>query len=107
MIWPFLMIYVSETLAVSLAVVTSLMTINSATNLLFSFITKYEKPTCCPNEPGVEIHYPHFSRAKPAEVRIMAKINKATDKPNAFPIMGPIRVPSKMAALEPTVNQAR
>lgn len=39
MIWPFLMIYVSETLAVSLAVVTSLMTINSATNLLFSFIS--------------------------------------------------------------------
>lgn len=38
MIWPFLMIYVSETLAVSLAVVTSLMTINSVTNLLFSFI---------------------------------------------------------------------
>lgn len=39
MIWPFLMIYVSETLAVSLAVVTSLMTINSVTNLLFSFIS--------------------------------------------------------------------
>ncbi|HSM23722.1 MAG TPA: MFS transporter [Anaerolineaceae bacterium] len=38
MIWPFLMIYVSETLAVSLAVVTSLMTINSVTNLIFSFI---------------------------------------------------------------------
>lgn len=38
MIWPFLMIYVSETLAVSLAVVTSLMTVNSVTNLLFSFI---------------------------------------------------------------------
>lgn len=38
MIWPFLMIYVSETLAVSLAVVTSLMTINSITSLLFSFI---------------------------------------------------------------------
>ena len=38
MIWPFLMIYVSETLSVSLAVVTSLMTINSITNLFFSFI---------------------------------------------------------------------
>ncbi len=38
MIWPFLMIYVSETLAVSLAIVTSLMTINSITSLLFSFI---------------------------------------------------------------------
>ncbi len=38
MIWPFLMIYVSETLVVSLAVVTSLMTINSITSLLFSFI---------------------------------------------------------------------
>ncbi|MDO9086522.1 MAG: MFS transporter [Anaerolineaceae bacterium] len=39
MIWPFLMIYVSETLTVSLAVVTSLMTVNSITNLLFSFIS--------------------------------------------------------------------
>ena len=39
MIWPFLMIYVSETLSVSLAVVTSLMTVNSMTNLLFSFIS--------------------------------------------------------------------
>ena len=38
MIWPFLMIYVSETLAVSLAVVTSLMTVNSVMSLLFSFI---------------------------------------------------------------------
>ncbi|MBW6472979.1 MAG: MFS transporter [Anaerolineaceae bacterium] len=38
MIWPFLMIYVSETLVVSLAVVTSLMTVNSVTSLLFSFI---------------------------------------------------------------------
>jgi MFS family permease len=38
MIWPFLMIYVSETLTVSLAVVTSLMTVNSVTSLLFSFI---------------------------------------------------------------------
>lgn len=38
MIWPFLMIYVSETLDVSLAVVTSLMTVNSVTSLLFSFI---------------------------------------------------------------------
>jgi MFS family permease len=38
MIWPFLMIYVSEKLNVGLAVVTSLMTINAAMNLLFSFI---------------------------------------------------------------------
>jgi MFS family permease len=38
MIWPFLMIYVSETLVVSLAVVTSLMTVNAVTSLLFSFI---------------------------------------------------------------------
>ena len=38
MIWPFLMIYVSETLVVSLSVVTSLMTVTSVTNLLFSFI---------------------------------------------------------------------
>jgi hypothetical protein len=32
MIWPFLMIYVSETLAVSLSIVTSLMTINAITS---------------------------------------------------------------------------
>ena len=38
MIWPFLMIYVSEKLNVGLAVVTSLMTINAVMNLLFSFI---------------------------------------------------------------------
>jgi len=38
MIWPFLMIYVSEKLNVGLAVVTSLMTINAIMNLLFSFI---------------------------------------------------------------------
>ena len=39
MIWPFLMIYVSEKLAVSLTVVTSLMTINAITSLVFSFIS--------------------------------------------------------------------
>ena len=39
MIWPFLMIYASETLSVPFAVVTSLMTVNSATNLLFSIIS--------------------------------------------------------------------
>ncbi len=39
MIWPFLMIYVSETLTVSLSVVTSLMTLNSITNLIFAFIS--------------------------------------------------------------------
>ncbi|PKO12375.1 MAG: hypothetical protein CVU39_24415 [Chloroflexi bacterium HGW-Chloroflexi-10] len=39
MIWPFLMIYVSEKLAVGLAVVTSLMTINSVMALLFSFLS--------------------------------------------------------------------
>ena len=39
MIWPFLMIYVSETLEVSLAVVTSLMTINSISTLFFSIIS--------------------------------------------------------------------
>lgn len=38
MIWPFLVIYVSETLAVSLIVVTSMMTINSLADLTFSFI---------------------------------------------------------------------
>lgn len=38
MIWPFLMIYVSETLVVSLSIVTSLMTINAISSLLFSFI---------------------------------------------------------------------
>ena len=38
MIWPFLMIYVSEKLDVGLAVVASLMTVNAAMNLLFSFI---------------------------------------------------------------------
>ena len=38
MIWPFLMIYVSEKLEVGLAVVASLMTINAVTNLLFSFV---------------------------------------------------------------------
>ena len=38
MIWPFLMIYVSEKLSLGLAVVASLMTINAATSLLFSFI---------------------------------------------------------------------
>ncbi len=38
MIWPFLMIYVSEKLDVGLAVVASLVTINAVTNLLFSFV---------------------------------------------------------------------
>ncbi len=38
MIWPFLIIYVSETLAVTLTVVTSMMTINAITSLIFSFI---------------------------------------------------------------------
>ncbi len=38
MIWPFLMIYVSEKLDVGLAVVASLMTVNAAMNLLFSFM---------------------------------------------------------------------
>ncbi|MAT45517.1 MAG: hypothetical protein CL609_24575 [Anaerolineaceae bacterium] len=38
MIWPFLMIYVSETLSVGLTVVASMMSINAAMNLLFSFL---------------------------------------------------------------------
>lgn len=38
MVWPFLMIYVSEKLSVALAVVTGLMTINSIMSLTFSFI---------------------------------------------------------------------
>lgn len=38
MIWPFLMIYVSEKLNVGLAVVASLVTINAITNLVFSFV---------------------------------------------------------------------
>lgn len=38
MIWPFLMIYVSEKLDVGLAVVASLVTINAITNLIFSFV---------------------------------------------------------------------
>jgi MFS family permease len=38
MIWPFLMIYVSETLALPLTAVATLITINSAFGLVFSFI---------------------------------------------------------------------
>lgn len=38
MIWPFLMIYVSEKLNVGLAVVASLVTINAVFNLIFSFV---------------------------------------------------------------------
>ncbi len=38
MIWPFLMIYVSERLSLPLAVVSSLMVVNSAAGLVFSFV---------------------------------------------------------------------
>jgi MFS family permease len=38
MIWPFLMIYVSETLSVGLTVVASMMSLNAVMNLLFSFL---------------------------------------------------------------------
>jgi MFS family permease len=38
MIWPFLMIYVSERLQMPLATIASLLTINAATGLVFSFI---------------------------------------------------------------------
>jgi len=38
MIWPFLMIYVSERLSLPLAVVSSLMVINSVAGLIFSFV---------------------------------------------------------------------
>lgn len=38
MIWPFLMIYVSEKLDVGLAVVASLVTINAISNMVFSFV---------------------------------------------------------------------
>ena len=38
MIWPFLMIYVSERLQMPLTTTASLMTVNAATGLIFSFI---------------------------------------------------------------------
>lgn len=39
MIWPFLMIYVSEKLRFSLSTVSTLITINAVTGLLASFVT--------------------------------------------------------------------
>ncbi|MGA2490446.1 MAG: MFS transporter, partial [Anaerolineales bacterium] len=38
MVWPFLMIYASEKLSLSLSAVSTLLTINAATGLLTSFI---------------------------------------------------------------------
>ncbi|TLN05024.1 MFS transporter, partial [bacterium] len=38
MVWPFMMIYVSEKLALPLSTVTSLMTVNATTGLIFAFI---------------------------------------------------------------------